>query len=180
MSACPCDVYERASRAGELSQATDAYSMGVLLLELITGLPAADGARAPGHRLLAQALAPRLGDVAALQVGGPGALSTCAVLCRLLACQRAGLPGPTSVPWAGNACRADVPGVLHARCHREATWSAFMRAGCGTCRPDSECQSENNIVRCYCCGGYCVVVCAGTVALFDLVMQRHAAQCLGA
>ena len=46
--------------------------MGVLLLELITGLPAADGARAPGHRLLAQALAPRLGDVAALQVGGFG------------------------------------------------------------------------------------------------------------
>lgn len=46
--------------------------MGVLLLELITGLPAADGGRAPGHRLLAQALAPRLGDVAALQVGGVG------------------------------------------------------------------------------------------------------------
>ena len=69
VSACPFDIYERASRAGELSQASDAYSVGVLLLELITGLPAADGGRAPGHHLLAQALGPRLGDVAALQVG---------------------------------------------------------------------------------------------------------------
>ncbi|KAK9842331.1 hypothetical protein WJX81_007193 [Elliptochloris bilobata] len=55
------------ARTGELSQASDTYSVGVLLLELLTGLPAADGARAPGHHLLAESLAPRLNDVAALQ-----------------------------------------------------------------------------------------------------------------
>jgi serine/threonine protein kinase len=55
------------ARAGELSQATDVYAVGVLLLELLTGLPAADGGRAPGRHLLADALAPHLGDTDALQ-----------------------------------------------------------------------------------------------------------------
>lgn len=47
--------------------------MGVLLLELVTGLAAADGARAPGHHLLAESLLPHLGDIAALQARPPRA-----------------------------------------------------------------------------------------------------------
>ena len=112
--ACPSAQAMLMSRrcAGELSQASDTYSVGVLLLELITGLPAADGARAPGHHLLAQSLAPRLGDVAALQVGGPG--PHFAPRYTDLTCQ-----GQPSFAWAGAACSAlHAPAVLHACCYR--------------------------------------------------------------
>ena len=120
VSACTCDVYQRALRAGELSQATDTYSVGVLLLELITGLPAADGGRAPGHRLLAQALAPRLGDVAALQVGGPE--HQLHALCFADSRHVRGQDCQDRHWWHERAMHAaGVPAVVHARCHRWPT-----------------------------------------------------------
>lgn len=55
--------------------------MGVLLLELVTGLVAADGARAPGHHLLAESLLPHLGDIAALQARPPPSCAACGRQC---------------------------------------------------------------------------------------------------
>ena len=56
--ACLCS--RGAALAGELSQKTDVFAYGVVLLELLTGKPAVDGARPPGCQLLAEWLLPSL------------------------------------------------------------------------------------------------------------------------